>query len=200
MNRPSLHQDCWPLGCYGQKRPCLLCINPRHMTSYQNNIVWLSNHFSGRLSTEDPKKGATYLKILKKGAAPFRDVFFEKALKKGSLETLGIFISIYLYGYVLLFHNLFHFANPSGNQDGNGNSLKISASCHKSATFIARSLWGGSLSKGILEIKTRIQHIPCKRLLPSLHIIAIAVIHWAKIHYFGFRWPQKCSNPTCAPC
>ena len=64
------------------------------MTSYQNNIVWLSNYSSGRLSTEDPKKGAAYLKIVKKGAAPIREVFFEKAIKKGSLETLGSYVSL----------------------------------------------------------------------------------------------------------
>ena len=47
-----------------------------------------------------------------------------------------------LYGYVLLFRHLFHFANPSGNQDGNGNSLKISASCHKSAHKM-KTIWCG---------------------------------------------------------
>jgi hypothetical protein len=54
----------------------------------------------GDLDCAKSKKGAACLNIMKKGAGPLREVFFEKAKKTGSLETPGI--SIYLIHCILL--------------------------------------------------------------------------------------------------
>ena len=45
--------------------------------------------------------------------------------------------SMVVYGY---FYVLFHLVNPSGNQHGNGNSLKILANYHKTANKI-KPIW-----------------------------------------------------------
>ena len=56
-DKPSLHQDCYLSDAMEKKeRAMSSCINSRHMTSYQNNIVWLSYDSSGPLSTENPPK------------------------------------------------------------------------------------------------------------------------------------------------
>ena len=51
----------------------------------------------GDLDCGKPKKGAACLNMMKKGAGPLREVFFEKAKKTGSLETQGIYIYNYIY-------------------------------------------------------------------------------------------------------